>query len=153
MFLNVFSRLIFSNVLQESMSPVLWRLHNFLSVITSDKAALRFVELIDHMFNWDTFALPRYENNQAYRIEEYWNSMQLYSESLQIQIFFVLWFYLTNLANYIHKYCCFQAETQNQLWLLIRCQYIVPVPCHWRLKPGNANHFVSIVHEYRNFCK
>lgn len=63
MFLNVFSRLIFSNVLQESMSPVLFKLQHFLSVITSDKVALRVVELVDHMFNWDTFALPKYENN------------------------------------------------------------------------------------------
>lgn len=63
MFLNVSPRLIFSNVLQESMSPVLFRLHIFL-------AALRLVELVDHIFNWDTFALPRYENNQTCRVEE-----------------------------------------------------------------------------------
>lgn len=53
------------------MSPVLFRLHIFLCVLTSDKAALRFVELVDHIFSWDTFALPRYENNHTYGVEEY----------------------------------------------------------------------------------
>lgn len=53
------------------MSPVLFRLHIFLCVLTSDKAALIFVELVDHIFSWDTFALPRYENNHTCGVEEY----------------------------------------------------------------------------------